>query len=87
MLYDIAYMENIKNDTNEYICKTEADSQMQKINYWLPKRRGKRGGANQGYGSKRYKLLCIKQISNKDTLYSTGNYRFFLQLPLMEYNL
>ena len=23
---DIAYMENIKNDTNECICKTEADS-------------------------------------------------------------
>ena len=28
------------------------------------------GEARQGYGIKRYKLLCIKQISNKDILYS-----------------
>ena len=32
------------------------------------------GGTNQEYGINRYKLLYIKQISNKDLLYSTGIY-------------
>ena len=35
--------------------------------------RNKWEGANSGYGIKRYKLLSIKQIINKDILYSTGN--------------
>ena len=40
--YDITYMWNLKNDTNEPIYKTETDSQTQKTNLWLPK--GKRVG-------------------------------------------
>ena len=40
--YDITYMWNLKNDTNELIYKTETDSQTQKANVWLPK--GKGGG-------------------------------------------
>ena len=40
-----------------------------------------------GCGIKRYKLLCTKQISNKDILYSTGNYShyyyFFLSFVLL----
>ena len=40
--YDIAYMQNLKNGTNEPIYKTEIESQMQKINLWSPK--GKGGG-------------------------------------------
>ena len=39
--YDIAYMQNQKNDTNELIYKTETDLQILKTNVWLPK--GKRG--------------------------------------------
>ena len=40
---------------------------------------GKRkGGINQEYGIKRYTLLYIKQINNKDLLYSTGNYIQYL---------
>ena len=35
-------MWNLKNNTNESIYKTEADSQTQKTNLWLPK--GKGGG-------------------------------------------
>ena len=35
-----------KNNTNECICKTETDSQIQKTNLWLPKGRGKQGGTN-----------------------------------------
>ena len=37
--------------------------------------KGQRGGGrmNEQYGINRYKLLCIKQISKKDLLYSIGN--------------
>ena len=47
--YDITYMWNLKNDTNELIYKTETDSQTSKTNLWLPKgkrelRRDKLGG-------------------------------------------
>ena len=41
-----------------------------------------------GYGIKRYKLLCIKQMSNKDILYSIGNYSHCLIITFNgEYNL
>ena len=36
------YVESKKNDTNELIYKTEADSQTQKTNLWLPKGKGGR---------------------------------------------
>ena len=38
--YDIAYMWNLKYNTNEFICKKETNSQTQKANLKLPK--GKR---------------------------------------------
>ena len=42
------------------------------------------GGINQEeYGINMYKLLYIKQISNKDLLYSTGNY---IQHHVITYN-
>ena len=41
------------------------------------------GGINQEFGINRYKLLYIKQINNKDLLYSTGNY---VQYLVMIYN-
>ena len=44
-------------------------------------------GTNQGYGIKRYKLLYIKQISNKDTMYSTENHSKYLVITLIAYNL
>ena len=74
--YHITYTWNLKNNTNESIYKTETDSQTWKASLWLPK--GKGGGRgvgriNQEYGIHRYKLLHIKQISNKDLLQSTGN--------------
>ena len=38
-------------------------------------KRGKgQGGINQEIGSNIYMVLYIKQIANKDLLYSTGNY-------------
>ena len=44
MSYDTTYMWNHPppNDTNEFIYKTETDSQAQKTNLWLSK--GKAGG-------------------------------------------
>ena len=44
--YDIAYMLSLKKyDTNELINKTEAHSQTQKTNLWLPK--GQSGGRDK----------------------------------------
>ena len=46
--------------------------------------RGKaEGGINWEFGSDRYILLYIKQINNKDLLYSTGNY---IQYLVITYN-
>ena len=56
-----------KNDTNELICKTETDSQTQKI-----KGEVYGGGINQESGIDIYSLLYIIMI-NKALLYSTGN--------------
>ena len=33
--YDIPYLQNLKNDTNEVTCKTERDSQTSRTNLWL----------------------------------------------------
>ena len=62
----------LKNGTNEPIYKTEIESQMQKTNLWLPGVKGRRG-INWETGSDIYTLLYIKQITNKNLLYSTGN--------------
>ena len=75
-------MWNLKYDTNELIYKTEIDSQTQKTNLWLPKRKGGGGRINSEFGINRYTLLFIKQI-NKDLLYSTGNY---IQYLVITYN-
>ena len=61
-----------KKGTNELIYKTEIELQMQKTNLWLPGDKGG-GGINWEIGIDVYTLLHIKQITNKDLLYSTGN--------------
>ena len=43
--YNITYMWNLNNDTNELIYKTETDSEIQKTNLWLPMGKGC-GGIN-----------------------------------------
>ena len=45
--------------------------------------RGKGGGINWEFGINRCTLLYIKQINNKDLLYSTGNY---IQYLVITYN-
>ena len=60
-----------KKGTNELIYKTEVESQIQKTNLWLPGSKG--GRINWEIGIDIYTLLYIKQITNKDLPYSTGN--------------
>ena len=70
--HDMIYMQNLKTDANELIYRTEIESQMQKINFWLPGGKGG-GGINWEIGIDIYTLLYIKQITHMDLLYSTGN--------------
>jgi len=60
-----------KNDTNELIYKTGTDSQIQKTSLRLPK--GKSGRDKPGVWITTHTLLCIRRITNKDLLYSTGS--------------
>ena len=39
---------------------------------------GYQWGKRKGEGIKRYKLLCIKYISNQAIVYNTGNYSHYL---------
>ena len=69
-------MWNLKNETNELMYKTEIDPQTQKTNLWLSKGKGGGEGINQEFGISMYTLLyiLIKKVTDKDLLYSTGNY-------------
>ena len=61
-----------KNCIDDLICKAEIETQTQRTNVWIP--RGKRGdGRNWEIGIDIYTLLCIKQITNENLLYSMGN--------------
>ena len=62
-----------KKGTNELIYKTGVESQMQKTNLWLPGDGGWEGGINWEIGADIHTLLHIKEITNKNLLYSTGN--------------
>ena len=60
------------NGTDELVCKAEIETQMQRTNVWTP--RGEWGvGMNWEIGTNIYTLICIKQITNENLLYSTGN--------------
>ena len=58
ILYDITYMLNQKNNTNESIYET--DPQRVKISLWLQKGKGIKEGLNQDYEINRHKLVHIK---------------------------
>ena len=59
----------LKNDTNEFIYKTETDwHRKQTYSY----QRGIEDGTDWEFGIIRYTLLYIKYTTNKDLLYSTG---------------
>ena len=65
---DITYMWNLKYDTNELIYETDS----QRTDLWLSRRRRTGGGKNWESGIHRCKLLYTDQI-NKALMYSTGN--------------
>ena len=44
--HEMAYMWNVKNCTNDLICKTETESEMQKRNSWLSQGIWGGGGVN-----------------------------------------
>ena len=48
--HDIAYMWNLKYDTNELIYRTGTDSRAQRTDLWLPKRRGDGEGWTEDLG-------------------------------------
>ena len=81
MPYDITCMQNLKYDINEFIYKTETDSQRKQT--WLPKGKGE-GGINLKFGVNRYTQLYIKQINNKEPRFSTGNYTQYLVVSYNE---
>ena len=54
---------------------------MQKTNLWLPG--GKGGGINWETGIDIYTPLYIKQITNKDLPYSTGNSTKYFAITYM----
>ena len=64
-----------KNSIDDLICKAEIETQTQRTNVWTP--RGERGGGGMNWeiGIDIYTLsiLCIKQITNENLLYSSGN--------------
>ena len=77
-------MWNLKNDTNESIYKIEIGSETQKT-YSYQRREGRWGKDRSGvYGIIRYTILYMKQISDKDLLYSIGNYAQFLAITYNE---
>ena len=64
------FMQNLKNDTNDLFTKQE-DSQTE--NKRMVTKGKRRARIMQEIGINRYTLLYIKQITNKDLLYNTGN--------------
>ena len=72
VLMNTCRIQNNGMDAKHSICKAETETQMQRIN--VQTSRQKRGsGMNWETGIDIYTLLCIKQITNQNLLYSTGN--------------
>ena len=69
--YYIPYMWNLKgNDTNEFIYRTETDSDSE--NELMVTKRGRVGERHiKKFGVDMYTLLYLKCITNKNLLYST----------------
>ena len=74
IFYNITYKWNLKYDTHQHIYETETDSQTQRTDLWLSRRR--EGGERKGWG-----LGLADQ--HKGLLYSTGN---SMQYPVINHN-
>ena len=64
--YDIANMWSLKYDTHELIYGT--DSQTQRRDLWLPRRRGSGGQVDWEFGTGRCKLVFVRWRNNKAQL-------------------
>ena len=72
-MHHIVSMWNLKNnDTTEFIYKTETDSQILRMNLWLPEEKGVREVEIDMYelnwlGAWNWHvcMLCLKQMNNK----------------------
>ena len=62
------------------IYKTEIDAQIERIDLWLPRKRGEN---DWEFRISRFKLVYIEQINNKVLLYNRGNY---IQYPVIDHN-
>ena len=60
----------LKQGTNEHIYKTDVESQVQKTNLGY---QGRGEGVDWEFRIDIYTLVHIKQVTNKNLLYSTGN--------------
>ena len=70
--YDITYMWNLKNDTNEVIYKTRTDSVNSKMNLRVTK--GKGQGRRDKLGISICTLTVYKIDHQQDPLHSAGKY-------------
>ena len=87
--HDNTYMWNLKKGykifkkgTDELICKTIIESQMQKRNKKLL---GCKGKERQNIGTDIYTLLYIKAITNRDPLYRTGNSTQYSEMAYIDW--
>ena len=80
MPYDITYIWNLKYYTNELTFQTETDSQTERTDLWLPRRRG---GMNWEFAISRCKLVCSKRMNNKALPYSAAS---DIQHPMISHN-
>ena len=70
--YYIPYKWNLKiNDTNELKFTKEKETHRLEKGVTLPLGKGQGEGIVREFGMDRYTLLHLKQITNKDQLYST----------------
>ena len=72
MLYGIICRWDLKFDTNELTCETEATDTESR--FVVATGKGEREGMDWEFGISRCKLLHIKWVGNRVLLYNTGTY-------------
>ena len=74
-------MWNLKDNTNELICKTETGSQTERADLWSPRERKNGEGMDWEFGGGRCKLLHIEWINYKVLQCSRELYSIFCDKP------
>ena len=60
ILYAVTYMWNLKYNTNEPIYETETDSQRERTDLWLPRKRGWGNGGLRVWGWQMQSIIYRK---------------------------